>query len=144
MKEDFIFVIRNDSKVKWLRDLKGKTIGVQLCSTTQDALNATDIIDDVTVVLLDDNMVVLQQLKEGKLDAALVDSFAAFYFIFSSSERYFILSDNLGEEELAIGFRKNDRKLRDRVQEIISEMKADGTLGQISLKWFGSDITVVK
>ena len=144
VKEDLIFVIRSDSKIKWLSELKGKTIGVQVGSTTQDALNATDIIDDVTVVLLDDNMVVLQQLKEGKLDAALVDSFAAFYFIFSSSERYFILSDNLGEEELAIGFRKNDRKLRDRVQEIISEMKADGTLGQISLKWFGSDITVVK
>ena len=144
VKEDLIFVIRSDSKIKWLSELKGKTIGMQVGSTTQDALNATDIIDDVTVVLLDDNMVVLQQLKEGKLDAALVDSFAAFYFIFSSSERYFILSDNLGEEELAIGFRKNDRKLRDRVQDIISEMKADGTLGKISLKWFGSDITVVK
>ena len=144
VKEDLIFVIRSDSKIKWLRDLKGKTIGVQAGSTTQDALNATDIIKDVTVVPLADNMLVLRQLKEGKLDAALVDSLVAFYFIFSSNERYFVLSDNLGEEELAIGFRKNDRKLGDKVQDVISDMKADGTLGKISQKWFGSDITIVK
>ncbi|MBQ7155205.1 MAG: transporter substrate-binding domain-containing protein, partial [Synergistaceae bacterium] len=144
VKEDLIFVIPSDSRVKWLHDLKGKTIGVRAGSTTQEALNATDIINDVTVVPLDNNMSVLQKLKEGKLDAALVDSLVACYFIFSSSERYFVLSDNLGEEELAIGFRKNDRKLGDRVQEVISEMKADGTLGKISQKWFGSDITVVK
>ncbi len=144
VKEDLIFVIRSDSKIKWLRDLKGKTIGVQAGSTTQDALNATDIINDVTVVPLADNMLALRQLKEGKLDAALVDSLVAFYFIFSSNERYFVLSDNLGEEELAIGFRKNDRKLGDKVQDVISDMKADGTLGKISQKWFGSDITIVK
>ncbi|MBR4195443.1 MAG: amino acid carrier protein [Synergistaceae bacterium] len=144
VKEDLIFVIRSDSKIKWLRDLKGKTIGVQAGSTTQDALNATDIINDVTVVPLADNMLALRQLKEGKIDAALVDSLVAFYFIFSSNERYFVLSDNLGEEELAIGFRKNDRKLRDKVQDVISDMKADGTLGKISQKWFGSDITIVK
>ena len=144
VKEDLIFVIRSDSKIKWLRDLKGKTIGVQAGSTTQDALNATDIINDVTVVPLADNMLVLRQLKEGKLDAALVDSLVAFYFIFSSNERYFVISDNLGEEELAIGFRKNDRKLGDKVQDVISDMKADGTLGKISQKWFGSDITIVK
>ena len=111
VKEDLIFVIRRDSKVKWLHDLKGKTIGVQAGSTTQEALNTTDIINDVTVVPLDDNMLILQQLKEGKIDAALVDSLVACYFIFSSDEQYFILSYNLGEEELAIGFRKNDRKL---------------------------------
>lgn len=144
VKEDLIFVIRSDSKIKWLRDLKGKTIGVQAGSTTQDALNATDIINDVTVVPLADNMLALRQLKEGKLDAALVDSLVAFYFIFSSNERYFVISDNLGEEELAIGFRKNDRKLGDKVQDVISDMKADGTLGKISQKWFGSDITIVK
>ena len=53
--------------------------------------------------------------------------------------------DALGEqEEYAIGFRKNDCALRDKVQSIISEMKADGKLAEISTKWFGSDITTVK
>ena len=89
-------------------------------------------------------MAVLQQLKEGKLDAGLVDSLTAFYFIRSSSERYFILHDSLGDEKLAIGFRKEDKELRDRVQKILSDMMADGTLEKISQKWFGSDIMIVR
>ncbi|MBQ3377878.1 MAG: transporter substrate-binding domain-containing protein [Synergistaceae bacterium] len=60
------------------------------------------------------------------------------------NEQYFVLGESLGEEDFAIGFRKADKTLRDKVQEIISAMKADGTLGEISQKWFGSDITIVK
>ncbi len=64
--------------------------------------------------------------------------------IFSSSDRYYVLSDSLAEEEYAVGFRKGGKALRDRVQGLMREMKADGTLGDISEKWFGSDITIVK
>lgn len=144
LKEELLFVIRGDSKIKWLSDLKGKTIGVQAGSTTQRAINATDFRNNVMVVLADNDLLVLQQLQQGKLDAGLVDSLVACYFIRSSKERYFILADSLGGEELRIGFRKGEQKLRDRVQEIISGMKADGTLGIISKKWFGMDITIVR
>jgi len=43
-----------------------------------------------------------------------------------------------------LGFRKEDKELRNRVQKILSEMKADGTLGKISQKWFESDIMIVR
>lgn len=39
---------------------------------------------------------------------------------------------------------KERSALRDAVQKTLSEMKADGKLGEISTKWFGSDITIVK
>lgn len=144
VREELLFVIRGDSKIKWLSDLRGKTIGVQAGSSTQKAINAIDIRNDVMVVLADDDLSVLRQLKEGKLDAGLVDSLVACYFIRSSKERYFILDDSLGREELTIGFRRDEQKLRDRVQEIIGEMKADKTLGKIAKKWFGIDITTVR
>ena len=90
-------------------------------------------------------MILVDKLNKGEIDAAVIDSVSAYYFMFSSEEQqYFTLSDSLDEEDYAIGFRKNDRKLRDKIQEIISEMKADGTLGNISKKWFGSDITTVR
>ncbi|SHK26610.1 alanine or glycine:cation symporter, AGCS family [Selenomonas ruminantium] len=144
IKENLVFVIRGDSSVVWMSDLKGKKVGMQAGSTTQDALYSSDIRKDITVVPLDDNMAVLRQVQAGKLDAGLVDSLTACYFIGSSSERYFVLSDSLREEDLAIGFRKEDRGLRDKVQKIIRDMKADGTLGRISKKWFGSDVTIVR
>ena len=53
-----------------------------------------------------------------------------------------MIPSNLEQEDYAIGFRKGDDALRDKVDEIIDEMKADGTLAEISKKWFGSDITL--
>ena len=144
IKETLTFVVPGNSSARWLRDLKGRKIGVQAGSTTQEALEKLDIYKDITPVLFDDNLTILRQLKTGDLDAGLVDSVAAYYFIYSTSERYFFLPENLGEEKFAIGFSKNDKELRNRVQEILSEMKADGSLGKISKKCFGSDITIVR
>ena len=145
IKNNLVFVVRGDSSVMWLRDLQGKVLGMQAGSTTYDDFKAADNISKgVTVVLLKDNMTVLKEVKEGRLDAGLVDSLAACYFIRSNNERYFILPDTLSEEGLALGFRIDDRELRDRVQKILREMKADGTLRKISQKWFKSDIMIVR
>lgn len=43
-----------------------------------------------------------------------------------------------------IGFRKQDEKLCNKVNEILLEMKKDGTLGEIANNWFGNDITIIK
>lgn len=142
--DNMVFVVRGDSSIMWMHDLKGKMIGVQAGSTTLDALNALDIRGEITIIPLEDNMAVLRQLKEGNLEVGLVDSLTAFYFIRSSSERYFILHDSLGDEELAMAFRKEDKALRDRVQNILSDMRSDGTLKRISQKWFVSDIMLIK
>ncbi|MCR5347334.1 MAG: transporter substrate-binding domain-containing protein [Fretibacterium sp.] len=144
VKEALIFVVPGSSSARTMHDLKGRKIGVQSGSKPQEALKALDIYKEISVVELKNNLDILQELKRGTLDAGLVDSVAAYYFVALSSERYFVLPERLGEEKFAIGFRKNDKALRDRFQEIVSEMKADGTLGRISEKWFESDITIVR
>lgn len=50
---------------------------------------------------------------------------------------------SLADDNYGIGFRKEDITLRDKVEELLIEMKKDGTLEKISTQWFGSDITVV-
>ena len=55
-----------------------------------------------------------------------------------------MLEEGLEEEEYAIGFRKQDIELCDKVNEILLEMKKDGSLAEISTRWFGKDITIVK
>ncbi len=144
IKDNLVFVVRGDSNIMWLSDIKGKKIGIQTGSTTEDVFRKSEFNKDAVIVPLPDNVAVLQQVKEGNVDVGFVDSLAAFYFIRSSRERYFILPDSLSEEDLALGFRKNDKELRNRVQKILSDMKADGTLGKISQKWFKSDIIIVR
>lgn len=144
MKNELIFVVRGNSDIKGIRDLSGKTIGVQSGASAQEALETSDLYSDNKVELFDDNITLFEQLEKGKVDVALVDSVVAYYSIFLSDKQFFVLPESLDEEQYAIGFRKNDKELRDRVCEIISQMKTDGTLGDISKKWFGSDITIVK
>jgi len=144
MKNELIFVVRGDSDIRGIRDLSGKKIGVQSGASAQDILEASELYKDVTVELYEDNITLFEQLEQEKVDVALVDSVVAYYSIFLSEKQFFVLPESLDEEQYAIGFRKEDQALRDRVCEVISQMKADGTLGEISKKWFGSDITTVK
>ena len=144
MKNEMILVVLAESDIKSVRDLTGKTVGAQSGSTANDVLKEASFYPDITPKLYEENQSLFDDLEQKKVDAALVDSVAAYYFIFSKDDSYFVLPDSLGEEDYAIGFRKGDQTLRDEVQKILGEMKADGSLGEISKKWFGGDITTVR
>ena len=142
MENAMVFVVANGSSVASQADLDGKTVAVQSGSTAQEILEGSDL--NVTETALATNVECLQQLELNLVDAVFMDSVVANYEIKETGKDYVILPDGLEAEEYAIGFRKNDNALRDKVQETLSEMKADGKLGEISTKWFGSDITTVK
>ncbi len=144
MKNEMIFVVPVDSEIKSMDDLEGKTIGVQTGSTAQEILEAWDKFDTITESPLEENVTALNQMELGFSDAVFLDSVVANYFITSNDKDYVVLEGNLEAEEYAIGFRKEDQALRDEVQKTLSEMKADGKLGEISTKWFGSDVTTVE
>ena len=144
LKNDLIFVVMGGSDIARLNDIKGRRVGVQAGSTTEEEITASKYYSSITVVTYDSNIELLEDLHTGNVDVALVDSLTAYFFISTRTEAYFVLPDYLSEEKCAIGFRRNDCALRDRIQEILSEMKTDGTLAELSVKWFGSDITIVK
>ena len=142
MKNDMIFVVAGDSAVQAQTELEGKNVAVQSGSTAQEILSNSGI--TVNETALATNVDCLQQLELGLVDAVFMDSVVANFEITETGKNFRILPDGLEPEEYAIGFRKNDQALRDEVQKILSEMKADGTMGEISTKWFGSDITIVE
>ncbi len=144
MRNSMVFVVPNGSEITKKKDLKGKNIAVQNGSSAQEILEGSGIGKKVTEVSLATNIEALQQMEAGLVDAVFLDSVVANYEINNSQKDYVILSDGLEEEEYAIGFRKGDQALRDKVQQILHEMKEDGKLSEISTTWFGSDITTVK
>lgn len=147
MKNEMVFVVSADSEAASMTDLTGKSIAVQNGSSAQKILEASELCTGetpVTVTAMATNVEALQQLELGIVDAVFLDSVVANYEITSAGKDYKILPDGLEEEEYAIGFRKEDQALRDEVQRILYEMKADGKLGEISTNWFGSDITTVQ
>lgn len=144
MNNDMIFCVNADSTATASKDLEGKKIAVQNGSTAQTLLSESEIGKTCQIVGYETNLNALMEMELGLVDAVFLDSIVANYEITTGKKAYKVLPDGLSSEEYAIGFRKGDQKLRDEVQKILSEMKADGTLGEISTKWFGKDITTVK
>lgn len=140
-----ILVVRANTDFTSLSDLADKKLGLQAGSSAMDALNSsTDFKESLAeVVEFDDNMTALMDLEMGGLDAVLMDEIVARFYIQQKNKSYIVLDEALAGEEYGIGFRKNDTELRDKVQATLEEMAADGTLAEISNKWFGEDITVV-
>ena len=82
-------------------------------------------------------------LQAGGVDAVLIDQVVAEFRIAGMGTDQIVPVVSLADDNYGIGFRKGDVALRDEVERILSEMKSDGALGEISTQWFGSDITTV-
>ena len=144
LKNDMVFVVLGSSDYQSQADLEGKNIAVQNGSSAQEILEASDFAAKAgSIAGYDDNVTAFMDLDANGVDAVFLDSVVANYFITEKQKDYRVLSDVLYEEEYAIGFRKGDQALRDEVQNTLNDMKADGKLGEISTKWFGSDVTVI-
>ncbi|MCR5098699.1 MAG: transporter substrate-binding domain-containing protein [Lachnospiraceae bacterium] len=143
MKNDLVFVVRNDSDIRSMEQMKGLKVGVQGGATSQTELERLEIFGSIIEFVEDDNITIMSKIATGELDAALTDSVFAYYYVSNQKENNFlILPQKIKEEDLAIGFRRGDYALRDRVQQILDEMRADGTMARYSTKWFGTDITI--
>ena len=82
-------------------------------------------------------------LEAKGADAVVMDLIVANDNITRSGKPYRILEESLSPENYGVGFRKADVALMTKVQESLDAMAKDGTIAQISTKWFGSDISVV-
>ena len=145
MKNRMVLMVLKDSGYTSKADLKGKKVGVQNGSTAQGILEKSDFAKTAGEIIgYDDNLTACMDLEGKGVDALLIDEIYANHYI-AQKKNYVVLEDgSLADEEYAIGFRKADQKLRDEVQKTLSEMKADGKLAEISTKWFGKDVTIVK
>lgn len=140
-----IVVVRNDSGINSLADLKGKKIGLQAGSSAQDAVDANPDFKETLadIIPFEQNLLALTDLSIGGVDGVVMDIVVAEYSIKTAGLPFHTLSESLASEEYGIAFRKNDIKLTNEVQSILEQMATDGTVAAISKKWFGNDISVI-
>ena len=140
------FVVKSDSGIKTLADMAGKKLALQSGSTAATALDeAADFKATLgEVVGLKDNMTALMDLEMGGVDVVLMDDVVANYYIATNNKPFVLLEETLSTEEYAVGFRKGDEALANAVNEALQEMAKDGTLNEITQKWFGKDNTKIQ
>ncbi|WAW15729.1 amino acid ABC transporter substrate-binding protein [Peptostreptococcus equinus] len=122
-------------------DLKGQIVGTQAASSGLEAIEAdkafTDMIKDKKATTYDTYDKALRDLEIGRVKAIVGDEVLLKYYIKQRGEdKYKILEGDLGSEQYGVGFRKEDKELRDKLNKTLKEMKDDGTFKKIEEKWF--------
>ena len=141
LENNMVFVVKDNT----ITNLEGKKIGVQTGSSAEKILEESDLFNKIKeTVSYADNITAFMDLEIGQIDAVFVDEILANYYITTNSKNYVVLQDKISDkEEYAIGFRKEDVELKNKIDEILKSMKKDGTVTAISNKWFGKDITLI-
>jgi polar amino acid transport system substrate-binding protein len=84
----------------------------------------------------------LAAVRNGEVDAVLADrDFLAPVVEESGGELVFAGEDVPLGGGIGMGFRESDTELRDRFDAVIGELKAEGTLNELIVKWFGENAT---
>ena len=122
-------------EIKSADDLEGKKIGVQL-GTTGD-IYAEDV-KDAKVEKYNKGADAVQALKQGKIDAVIIDAEPAKVFV-EKNDDLEILDEPFAEEEYAIAMKLDNTELQTAVNGALKELKADGTLDAIKANYVGEN-----
>ena len=134
-----VVIVRADSGINSLADMKDKILGVQAGSSAADAVDSAPDFKASLKQVVDfaDNIMALNDLEIGGLDGVAMDSVVAEYSLKVTGKPFVLLSESLAPEQYGIAFKKYNTELRDKVQAALNEMAADGTVAKISEIWFG-------
>lgn len=139
-----VAIVRADSGIESLADLAGKTVMVQSASSGLDALTANE---DLTasfgeLVQLPDYNTGFLELRQGTVDAVVVDVGVGNYQIANTEGDYLILSEPVSVEQYAVGFYLGNEALRDAVNEQLLAMAEDGTMMSIAEKYVDKGLSL--
>jgi putative amino-acid transport system substrate-binding protein len=132
----------NGDTITSVEDLSGKTVAVNLGSNFEALLNELPNAGQIDIRTYESN--IAQDTALGRVDAFVMDRVSSAQLIAQSPLPLALAGKSFSEIRNALPFRNDDagKALRDRVDAAITTLKENGTLAEISQKWFGADITV--
>lgn len=129
-------IVAEDSDIASLDDLSEKKIGVQL-ATTGDTY-ATDDFGEDFVERYNKGADAVMALKQGKIDAVIIDKQPALSFV-ESTEGLKLLDTDYVQEDYAACIAKSNEPLLNAVNGALTELKEDGTIQNILDKYIKAE-----
>lgn len=135
-----VVVVKKDSNVKSLADLKGKTVVTQAGSSTVDVLEGDrkDLSDSFgRLDTVPEFNTAFMQLESGVVDAVACDLSIAEYQLAANPDKYVQLSEKISEENYGVGFKKDDsgKQMAEKVTATMRELYKDGTVKELCEKY---------
>lgn len=135
--------LKSDLEIYSEHDFKGKVIGTQRGSTSDEYINKdsklrASIADYKTYEKFGE---ALTALRKGELEIIICDELIARYVMNTYPNQFRTINVEIGTvAKTSVGFRKDDTALRDNVQRAFDTMIRDGTATAISMRWFNADV----
>lgn len=137
-----LVVKKGNNSISGLEDLKGKKIGVSLGSNYEQILREYDVNNEIEIITYDGGAME-QEVAMGRIDAFLMDKLSSVELIKKTGLDLQLAGEPVAYNENAFPFVKNEKneEFIKKVNDVIEEIRQDGTLGEISEKWLEIDIT---
>ncbi|OAN12665.1 amino acid ABC transporter substrate-binding protein [Photobacterium jeanii] len=136
-----LVVRKGNTSIKDTQDLNGKTVGVNLGSNYEQLLRGLDNAANITIKTYDAG--IEHDVALGRTDAFVMDRLSSVELIKKANLPLQLAGKPFERIENAWPFVNNAKgeALRDEVNKALAAMRQDGTLAEISVKWFDTDIT---
>ncbi|WP_448382632.1 ABC transporter substrate-binding protein [Desulfosoma sp.] len=134
---DVIVVRKDERQIKGKADLKGKVVGVQLGSASEQlADQMKDMFKEIK--RYNYNPEAFTDLKHGRIDAIIVGYAYAVNQI-KVDPSYKVVGEPLSEAEIVMVLPKGSDALTEKINEALKAIRADGTYDKIIQKWLKID-----
>lgn len=142
-----VVLVEKKNNYQTLSDLTGEALGAQSGSSGYEALEAQpdlleNFIKDKTPILYGSFTEGFLDVKAGRIGGLLIDEIYANYYLANEKDGadYTLLPTQFETEAFAIGMRKSDTLLKEKIDTTLQEMVKDGSYGKITEKWFQEDL----
>ena len=138
-----VYVLKDNDDIHSLEDLNGKRLATNITGAMVPYFESLG----VTIVGISTSEEAQNLLQRGDCDflstypEMMEDYWKQHPEARENTKIAFALTDYLTME--GIPFKKGETRLRDAVEAALEEMRQDGTLSEISIKWFGVDQSVL-
>lgn len=133
------FILKKGSTLSSQEELKGLKIGVQSGSIQAQDLEKSEFGKNVTIIEYQENLTAFMDLEVGGIDALFCSNIIGNYLITTKGKDYkTVPSENITiSKGSVIAFKQGNVELRDKIQNALAEVTAEGKAEEISKKWFG-------
>lgn len=146
-----VLVTKKDSGITSAEAMKGKILGAQEGSSGYEAFGnepkmLKDIVKDNDATLYASFNEAMIDLENGRINGLLIDKVYADYYLKQANklDKYTISSVGFKNENFAVGARKGDKELVQKINSAFKELQENGKYAEISQKWFGEELTLPK
>ncbi len=120
-----VVIVKENSSIKSVKDVSNQKIAVQLGSVADTLL--TEDYPKVTLVREKKYLAAIQDLKDNKVDAVVMDELPAKEMI-KNNNNLIILDGSLAEDSYGMVVKKDNKELLDAINKVLERLVNDGKI----------------